>query len=341
MGQSGAYAAYVIDRAVRSAGSGFTQSWDLGIFGCKLSVARGGTAILPRTTAFPAPFAGFLGGATGSANLRVAPLLIGEQRVDGRLRRDRRDGRQRCGRRRAAGHPLERRVRQQPSARQHHRPGSNDLALVSQGASADAHARLPARTGGSDRRAPTMKCCRWPAPTTSPPAAPWRPWPPARAPTSRRWATRPSADNVLQFQLLGVGANRTLFSYDLLSSDGGADAQPLVEGVVHMHALYGMVNTDRRVRRWETPTGGYDIATIMTSRRCTQIVAVRIALVLRSSNSREGRPAERGARQALTSSTTCRRPAQRPCLSTGRPALPLPRRRFTIPLRNVLLLPTS
>jgi type IV pilus assembly protein PilW len=71
MGQSGSYAAYLLDRAVRSAGSGFAQSWELGgVFGCKLTAARGATAILPRATAFPVPFDQFLGGAAGSANLR-------------------------------------------------------------------------------------------------------------------------------------------------------------------------------------------------------------------------------------------------------------------------------
>ena len=71
---------------LRSAGSGFAQSWNLGgVFGCRLSAARGGTVILPRTaTAFPVPFAGFLGGAgaTKSGNLRVAPLLIAKNQSE-------------------------------------------------------------------------------------------------------------------------------------------------------------------------------------------------------------------------------------------------------------------
>ena len=38
--QSGAFAAYTLDRALRSAGSGFSQAWDQGIFGCQLSASR-------------------------------------------------------------------------------------------------------------------------------------------------------------------------------------------------------------------------------------------------------------------------------------------------------------
>jgi type IV pilus assembly protein PilW len=76
MDQTGAYAAYALDRALRSAGAGFTQSWDKGVFGCRLNAA----AMLPRSSAFPAPFKNsFLSGAT---TLRVAPLLIGKNQSD-------------------------------------------------------------------------------------------------------------------------------------------------------------------------------------------------------------------------------------------------------------------
>ena len=57
MGQSGSYAAYAIDRLLRSAGSGFAQTGTRGVFGCRLSAARkiGATAttILPRTASAP------------------------------------------------------------------------------------------------------------------------------------------------------------------------------------------------------------------------------------------------------------------------------------------------
>ena len=40
MNQSGSYAAYMIDRLLRSAGSGFAQTGTRGVFGCRLSAAR-------------------------------------------------------------------------------------------------------------------------------------------------------------------------------------------------------------------------------------------------------------------------------------------------------------
>ncbi|MBU2409561.1 MAG: hypothetical protein KKC79_13060, partial [Gammaproteobacteria bacterium] len=84
MDQSGNYAAYILDRAVRSAGSGFAQAWNLGVFGCRLNAVRGANVILPRGVAFPAPFQFFLDGSASSATLTVAPLLIGSgQGVDG------------------------------------------------------------------------------------------------------------------------------------------------------------------------------------------------------------------------------------------------------------------
>ena len=63
------YVSYTLDRELRSAGSGFTQNWR-DTFGCLVHVARGGTQILPRTSAFPAPFAGV------PQQVRLAPLLI-------------------------------------------------------------------------------------------------------------------------------------------------------------------------------------------------------------------------------------------------------------------------
>ena len=75
--QSGAYAASVLDLALRSAGSGFVQAADQGAFGCQLSA----TGELPRAKAFPAPFANsFLAGKTSS--LRLAPVLIAKNQSD-------------------------------------------------------------------------------------------------------------------------------------------------------------------------------------------------------------------------------------------------------------------
>jgi type IV pilus assembly protein PilW len=99
--------------------------------------------------------------------------------------------------------------------------------------------------------------------------------------------------NNIQFQLLGVGDNRTLFSYDLLRAAGaGSDAdamQAIADGVVEMHALYGVDDSplpagDRIVDKWVDPSGAYAVNALLTAPDTVrQIVAVRVALVMRSS----------------------------------------------------------
>ena len=55
LNQTGAYAAFVLDRAVRSAGSGFSQRWGE-VYGCQLDVSQGAgpTRVLPMPAAIPA-----------------------------------------------------------------------------------------------------------------------------------------------------------------------------------------------------------------------------------------------------------------------------------------------
>jgi len=71
--QAGNWAAYTLDKWVRSAGSGFADG-DGKAFNCVLRANRNGTKILPRTAALPAPFASV---STGTANyFKLIPLLI-------------------------------------------------------------------------------------------------------------------------------------------------------------------------------------------------------------------------------------------------------------------------
>ena len=78
IGQSGAYAAYLLDSAVRSAGTGFglaDDGWFGGsskVVGCRVNAKKAGATILPRSAAWPAPFAGF------PQTIRVAPVIIGK-----------------------------------------------------------------------------------------------------------------------------------------------------------------------------------------------------------------------------------------------------------------------
>ncbi len=285
-GQSGAYAAYVLDRAVRSAGSGFTQSWDLGVFGCKLGAARGGTAILPRATAFPGAFAGFLGGAAGSANLRVAPLLIGKGQSSAGS-----DVLVVMGGNASAG----------DVARPIRTPGSisaNELRLDNTIGLAAGDLALASQPG-SDCLIEQIATPSAATPDVLPLGGTYysaaTPFTTLRAATNPAYITplgRLAAGNV-QFQLLGVGDNQTLFSYDLLRTIGAgtdlAATQAIADGVVQMRALYGLdtdTSPDGILDTWADPGAiGFDIATVMTNPALVrQIVAVRVVLVLRSSN---------------------------------------------------------
>lgn len=343
MGQSGAYAAYVVDRAVRSAGSGFSQSWNLGAFGCRLSAS----SILPRLTAFPPPFAAFLGGAGAaqSGNLRLAPVLIAKNQSAAGS-----DVLVVMGGNGAAG-DVPRPIRgliDTDKLRVENTVGlaSGDIALITQSGTEDC---LFEQINVAD--AATFKAVGnevvplggsyFTSTGSSTSLA-------TLAGSGAAFAStlgNASAGNV-QFQLIGVGANRTLFSYDLLRSAGaGTDAdalQSLADGVAELHALYGL-DTDNNgtVDTWVAPDAtGYDIATVMTTpATMRQIAAVRVALVMRSSNFEK----EVVSPPTLTLFGDLATALQHTVTLTGGDD---PHYRYrvidtTIPLRNILLLPTS
>jgi type IV pilus assembly protein PilW len=296
MSQSGAFAAYALDRVLRSAGSGFVQSGSLGVYGCKLSVARdmGGaaTTILPRSTAFPAPFASFLGGAGASlaGNLRVAPLLIGQgQSATGS------DVLMVMGGNGAAG-DIPRKIRSDVAGTNNLRLdntiglASGDLGLVAQDGTEDCLIEQVNVTDATAFGAAGNEVLplggRYSTSTGSTTSL-------ATLAASGAAYYTPLGNtlaNNVQFQLIGVGANQTLFAYDLLRSAGtGSDAnalQAISDGIVELRALYGVdTNGDGIINDWVAPTGTtYGIANLMTTpATIRQIVAVRIALVTRSS----------------------------------------------------------
>ena len=67
--QTAAYVTYVMDRHLRSAGSGFAQRWSEA-FGCVLNASKGGVAVLPRGAAIASPF------GNAVLNPRLAPVIV-------------------------------------------------------------------------------------------------------------------------------------------------------------------------------------------------------------------------------------------------------------------------
>ncbi|MGJ7582997.1 PilW family protein, partial [Variovorax sp. RHLX14] len=153
----------------------------------------------------------------------------------------------------------------------------------------------------------------------------------------------PENGNV-QFQLFGVGDNRTLYGYDLLQGAGTTTAQALADGVAEMHALYGLdTNGDGILDAWADPGAkGYDIATVMkTTATLRQIVAVRVALVMRSA-SREKDPVSPGTLTLFDGVLDASKNSLAQSVTLSAAEDQHYRYRvveFTIPLRNMLLLP--
>lgn len=354
MNQSGSYAAYVIDRLLRSAGSGFAQTGTRGLFGCKLSASRliGGTAttILPRTTsAFPAPFDTLLGGsgAAAAGNLRLAPFLIAKGAAGAS------DTLVVMGGNAAAG-DVPRRIRSgfpdNSNLRLDNTIGlrNGDIGIVSKEGVEDCLLEQVSSTNaelavaGNEVLGLGGRYFTSTGATTSLATL-------AADGTSLFTPLGNVAANNLQFQLVGVNANRTLVAYDLLraagsGADEGTDASAmtaLADGVVALYAVYG-VDTDKNgtADAWIDPgSGDYAIGTLMDEPEVIRhIVAARVVLVMKSSLL-EKEPVMTGdlaifsdlptdRHRTLTIATEDRRYRHR-VIDT------------TIPLRNLLLLPTS
>jgi type IV pilus assembly protein PilW len=96
--------------------------------------------------------------------------------------------------------------------------------------------------------------------------------------------------NPPQFSLIGVGANSTLFTHNLLLLNGINNiSEEMAEGVRELHAVYGLdTNDDGILDAWQSPTALWAGPALMdgsaaSNARLRQIVAVRVGMVLRSS----------------------------------------------------------
>jgi len=282
--QTGAYAFHALDRAIRSAGSAIAESaypTDRGVLGCKLNVG----GILPRTSAFPMPFDTlFLAGTT--ANLRVAPLLIGQGMSDSSTS----DVLVVMGGSGAAGGVSrpEYGAGGSTSLVLESTVGFNqyDMTLVSQPGITDCLLEEVASTSASALTLGTTSPYYYTSTSASASLA-------TLAASTQSYVTPlgNAAANNVQFQLFGVGSNYTLYSYDLLQNAtlvqlmGLDSSQAITDGVVQMNAIYGIESTTApgTIGTWAGPGDtGYDINTVMTTPATMEtIIAVRVALVVR------------------------------------------------------------
>lgn len=290
--QAGAYIAYVMDRQLSSAGSGYAQRWG-DTFGCAVNAARNNAALLPRATAFPTPF------ANAPQVLRLAPVII---QADGAN---------------TTGTGAE--VRGDLITMLAGTAGYSESPPLVQtgsvtGASGGGSLQLPNSLGFSagdlvllaDTGVPggclleqvssvgtggvlqlgglyylqtggTASLGNFGANTYA----------------TQLGNVSSSPANPPMFTMFGVGDQRTLYSYDLLSTAAtDAPPVPIADGVVEMRALYGLDTSpipDGTVDSWVLPDAANYTAAALTDGSASakiklrQIVAIKIGFILRTS----------------------------------------------------------
>lgn len=330
--QTGAYLSYWLDRNLRSAGSGYAQRWD-DVFGCALNASRGGSVILPRASAMPAPFT-----AVGG-NVGLAPVVIHQGQSD-------------------AGSDVlmvmagTAGYSESPWRMQPHTVGdpyrlpntlgikANDLLLFAE----KGRDCMVQQTNSSFTGGPTQDLdlagTYYTATGTSVNINQFG--------NTNNTFVIPlgnAVTNPPQFQLIGVGNNATLFSYDLLRTDGGDTAMPIADSVFALRALYGVdSDADGKQDTFVDPgVSPYTQAELFSGtpdarKYLRSIVSVRIALVLRSPLVEK----ETVSPATLTLFSSLPSALQRSVALTGDDR----KRRFrtvefTVPLRNLMLAPTS
>ncbi|WP_377160115.1 PilW family protein [Roseateles sp. UC29_93] len=280
LAQGTGYMAYDLDRQIRSAGSGMFTSKGAS-FGCPLAAARNGAQILPRLTAFPAPFAAV------PVNLRAVPLIVFPGAGQG--------GSDLIQVTTFASGTSESPLQVQPNT-----VTVNSMTLFN---------TLGLRAGDLLMMQETALNClivqidptfaAAPATTVLPLAGPR--FAAAVGLTSIVAYGRTGAANVMpignangnqpQIQLIGINASQQLVAYDALQFNNVPNSDvpvPLAENVMDMRALYGVDNNeDGIVDRWVAPSAApFDPATMNNNTTAAQgamasIVALRLSLVVR------------------------------------------------------------
>ena len=289
--QTGNVAAYHIEKALRSAGSGFAQSGS-NAYGCQLMASDGNSMILPLPSSvqLAQPFQAI--GAALSGIFRLAPVIIAKGGTTPAI----------------SGQPSDALIIMAGTAGFGEVPiVFNNVATASQltllnsmSLRADDVIVVTDRTGAGGP-VPCMVeqvASNFSNSGTTP-----------LVPLAGRYAANPigasdlttfsAAAAVLNlgnakinppgFQIFGVGDNNVLFSYDLLHNTAFNVSQALADGVFEMHALYGVDDDlDGMIDRWVAPDApGFDYLFLSSgksaaTRTLQKIMAIRIGLILRT-----------------------------------------------------------
>lgn len=329
--QTGAYASYVLDRAIRSAGSGYAQRWQQA-FGCRINASRDNNVMLPRPGPLPAPF------DTVTTPIRLAPVLItkgaGATGSDVLAIMTGTAGFGESAAKVMPGSVSANGLRLQNTLGLR----GNDLMLVVEDGVGCMMQQVQTGFTGSSNQQVTFAGRYYSQNGASVNLTTFGTVGQAYAVSLGN-----AANNAPMFQLFGVGPNNTLFTYDLLRIADDDVAVPIAEGVVQMRALYGVDTTgDGRQDMWADPAvAPFDSATLMDGSATSQrnlrgIVSVRLGLILRTSLVERGTvsPASITLFQDLPTALQQVRPITGDELRMRHRAVEV-----TIPLRNILLLP--
>jgi type IV pilus assembly protein PilW len=282
--QTGAYVAYLLDRSIRNAGSGYSQSWGT-TFGCLLNASVGGANVMPLPTAFPSTsaFANF------ALPVRLAPVIIGKGlATSGGI---------------TGGDVL---MVMGGTA------GAAEVPIpVSPGSVTSSQLQVQTNIGFQASNILLLADSGVPGGCMLQQVDPGVVVPSQIVPLSGTYYKSSGstvnlsnfgantlvaqlgvdAVNPPQFQLFGVGANNTLSSYDLLQLPANNE-QPIADGVVEMRALYGVTGTPPTnvLSTWVDPIAGSGFEpSVLTNGSATsqanlrQIVAIRLGFFLRTS----------------------------------------------------------
>jgi len=286
--QSGGYGMYVLDKLVRSAGSGFGQAGSFA-FGCTVFASKGGTQVLPVTGTLPAPFASVNTGTAGV--FRLAPVLIAPGQTTPNVSGSASDvlvimsG--------SAGYgeiPVA--FRGLPSAASLDLPNTvsfrgDDIVMLAEDSNANCMIEQVQSgfTGGTANALPLAGTY-------------------AASTIGTAVITNYSMNGTVMnmgnatnnnppvISLVGVGDNNTLFSYNVLGTDVDSSGNPvtlaLADGVFELHALYGVDPTGTGAISWVSPSStGYGLSALMAGTPTAagllqSIKAVRVGIILRT-----------------------------------------------------------
>jgi type IV pilus assembly protein PilW len=319
-----------IDRSVRSAGIGIAHGWRDN-FGCLLRAARGGTQILPRTTAFPAPF------ESVPQQVRVVPFLVhagaGTGGSDVLMVAGGASGLGEVAMRVQPGSAATDRLRLPTTVGLR----GGDLVLVAeQGRGCMIQQVASPFTGGATQDL-VFGGTYAQSVIDSVALAGF-----ASTNLASVSVLGSGSGNRPAFQLIGIGAAETLFAHDLLRLDGGDTSVPIADGVVDLRARYGVDSDgDGRVDSWVVPgAAGFSAAALSdgsaaAATRLMTIMTVRIGLVMRTDHIER----EEVSQSSVTLFADLPPAAQvTRTLTTDERRLRFRTVEFTVPLRNVMML---